>query len=237
MLSQTVRCTIVTVLIVLPALMLVRVVAAESESEESCHDNKPCSEEEYCDPHSLTCAQCDVICTQRETRHDCNKKCKDYLILRRIATLESNLFTTIIIFAMILLILAILVAIIIVRWCSKNGHLSCKTLKRLIGTGGKGASPAMEYTHENPHTKSPKLSARNSTNNNSALPAPPSVATIGSPSIYDGAHSMQTVTTPVSHGYPSEYWRDNHAYDNGGLVVTPTDNTYEYVEAKLNQIR
>ncbi|XP_058818745.1 protein grindelwald [Topomyia yanbarensis] len=235
MLSQIIRCSIIAVLIVLPVLF-VR-VEADSESEESCHDNKPCPEEEYCDPHSLSCAQCSEICTQRETRYDCSKKCKDYLILRRIATLENNLYTTIIIFAVILLLLAILVAVIIVRWCRRNGHLSCKALKRLIGTTEKANPPAMEYTHENHHTKSPKLSARNTTNNNSVLPAPPSVSIVGTSSIYDGAASMQTVTTPVSRGYPSEYWRDNHAYDNGGLAVTPTDNTYEYVEAKLNQIR
>ncbi|XP_055550722.1 uncharacterized protein LOC129733136 isoform X2 [Wyeomyia smithii] len=163
----------------------------------------------------------------------------DYLILQRIATLENNLYTTIVIFAIILLMLAILVAVIIVRWCRKHGNLPCAIVKRLIGTDEKNNPPVMEYTHENPHTKSPKLSTRNSTNNNSPLPIPPAVATIGPPSIYsEGAGSVQTVTTPISRGYPAEYWRDNHAYDNGGLAITPTtENTYEYVEAKLNQRR
>ena len=52
----------------------------------------------------------------------------------------------------------------------------------------------------------------------------------------DGA-SVQTVTTPISGRYPAEDWRENHAYDNGGLVVTPMENTYEYVEAKMNMRR
>ncbi|XP_053695469.1 protein grindelwald [Sabethes cyaneus] len=237
MLSQaTILCCIMAVIVVLPMVSMAKVVDAatssDSESDESCIDNKACPEDEYCDLHSLSCTRCSEICSRRETRIDCNKKCKDYLILQRIATLENNLYTTIVIFAIILLMLAILVAVIIVRWCRRHGHLSCAIVKRLIGSDEKSNPPVMEYTHENPHTKSPKLSARNSTNNNSPLPAPPSVATVGPPSIYsEGSASMQTVTTPVSRGYPAEYWRDNHAYDNGGLAITPTENTYEYVKS------
>ncbi|XP_055645035.1 protein grindelwald [Toxorhynchites rutilus septentrionalis] len=219
-------------------LMTVAVISVSSEPE-SCHDSKPCPEDEYCDMHNFSCSHCSEICTLRETRYDCSKKCKDYLILQRIAILEDNLYTTIITFAVILLMLAIIVVAIIARWCRKNGHLSCAFLKRLIGASEKSHPPAMEYTHENPHTKSPKLQARN-TNNNIALPPLPAVATVRPASTYMGSDegaSVRTVTTPISQRYPLEDWRENHAYDNGGLAITPTENTYEYVEAKMNQQR
>ncbi|XP_065080001.1 protein grindelwald-like [Ochlerotatus camptorhynchus] len=221
----------------LVAILTLLVVPVASE-QASCHDDKPCPEDEYCDQHSFSCSPCSDICSSVMTRVDCSKKCKDYLILQRIATLENNLYTTIIIFAIILLLLALTVVVIIVRWCRKSSHFSWSFLKRLIARE-KSNPPTMEYTHENPHTKSPKLSTR-AGSNSTGLPPLPQVSTIGPPSTYmgsDGASSVQTVTTPISARYPAEDWRMNHAYDNGGLAITPTENTYEYVEAKMNQRR
>lgn len=218
-------------------LLLTFSVLAMPVALEQCHDDKPCPEDEYCDQHSFNCSPCSEICSSAVTRVDCNKKCKDYLILQRIATLENNLYTTIIVYAIILLLLAVTVVVIVVRWCRKSNHFSWSFLKRLLARE-KSNPPTMEYTHENPHTKSPKLSTR-SGSNSTALPPLPQVATISPPSTYmgsDGA-SVQTVTTPISGRYPAEDWRENHAYDNGGLVVTPTENTYEYVEAKMNMRR
>lgn len=72
MASNTTTRSVVTVLIVL----LVAAVVPASSEPESCHDNKPCPEDEYCDPHNLSCSHCSEICTLRETRYDCSKKCK-----------------------------------------------------------------------------------------------------------------------------------------------------------------
>ncbi|XP_039438473.1 protein grindelwald [Culex pipiens pallens] len=235
-------------LVVLAALAVVS-ISAESEF---CNDTKPCKEDEYCDGHSSVCAHCSQICTAGRPEFsevDCNGRCKDYLILQRIATLENNLYTTIIIFAVVLVLLAVTVAIIIGQWSRKNGHLSCARLKRLIRRDEKSnPPPAMEYTHENPHTKSPKLNARSSvgsaggTSHNGPLPLPPSavgsVATVSPASIYMGMEangSVRTTITSLNSQYPpSEVWRDNYAYDNGGMVVTPTENNYEYVDAKMH---
>uniref|UniRef100_A0A1Q3FNE3 Protein grindelwald n=1 Tax=Culex tarsalis TaxID=7177 RepID=A0A1Q3FNE3_CULTA len=215
---------------------------------EFCNETKPCKEDEYCDGHSSVCAHCSQICTAGRPEFsevDCSGRCKDYLILQRIATLENNLYTTIIIFAVVLVLLAVTVAIIIGQWSRKNGHLSCARLKRLIRKDEKPNPPAMEYTHENPHTKSPKLNARSSVGSsihNGPLPLPPSavgsVATVSPSSVYmgtEGNGSVRTTFTSLNSQYsPSEVWRDNYAYENGGLAVTPTENNYEYVDAKMN---
>lgn len=247
--SRTMENVIPALTVLALAVVLFGAVAVAAEVE-FCNETKSCKEDEYCDGHSSVCAHCSQICTAGRPEYselDCTSRCKDFLILQRIATLENNLYTTIIIFAVVLVLLAITVVIIIGQWSRKNGHLSCARLKRLIRKDEKPNPPAMEYTHENPHTKSPKLNARSSVgstggHSNGPLPLPPSavgsVATVSPSSIYmgmEGNASVRTTFTSLNSNYPpSEVWRDNYAYDNGGLVVTPTENNYEYVDAKMN---
>ncbi|XP_055592363.1 protein grindelwald-like [Uranotaenia lowii] len=233
------------------ALVILIFASLVSSEGESCHDNKPCGDDEFCNEHDYSCGHCSEICVTGAQSKDCEKKCKDYLIIQRIAVLENNLYTTIIIFAVILVILILMVAIIVARWCRKNGYCSMSRLKRFTGVNDKLPPPTMEYTHENPNTKSPKLSARiNPNNNGSTLPPTPHDSGIGSSPTavttisgtdfpgYMGMDrtSMRTLSTPLSRtSYPAEDWRENHCYDNGGLAVTPMENTYEYVEANMNQ--
>uniref|UniRef100_A0A2M4AB19 Protein grindelwald n=1 Tax=Anopheles triannulatus TaxID=58253 RepID=A0A2M4AB19_9DIPT len=181
-----------------------------------------CDQHQYCNENNNRCQDCRVLCEKDEL--SCAHKCPDYLLRslrQQVDTLQSDLRTYKIVF---LVVMSVFVLAIVALLAYK--HKSLFDFSRCLPQGkpsssssAAGAGP-VGYTHENPHTKSPKLAIKNGAIGKQQQVAP-SVAL----SIYpetEAETSVQTGTTSISHRYPAEDSTESYSYDNAACNVTPT---------------
>ncbi|XP_050082797.1 uncharacterized protein LOC126569618 [Anopheles aquasalis] len=184
-----------------------------------------CDQHQYCNENNNRCQDCRFLCDKDEL--SCAHKCPDYLLRslrQQVATLQSDLGTYKIVFLVVMSLFAlVIVALLIYKHKSLFFDFS-RCLPQNKPSGSASAAGPVGYTHENPHTKSPKLAVKNG--QAGGIPkqqqqGAPSVAL----SIYpetEAETSVQTGTTSISHRYPAEDSTESYSYDNAACNVTPT---------------
>ncbi|XP_035795988.1 uncharacterized protein LOC118468851 [Anopheles albimanus] len=183
-----------------------------------------CDQHQYCNENNNRCQDCRFLCDKDELT--CAHKCPDYLLrsLReQVTTLQSDMRTYKNVFLVVMSLFGLaIVALLIYKHKSLVDFSRCLPQDKSSSSSAAGTGP-VGYTHENPHTKSPKLAIKNGA---SGIPkqqqqAAPSVAL----SIYpetEAETSVQTGTTSISHRYPAEDSTESYSYDNAACNVTPT---------------
>uniref|UniRef100_A0A2M4DPC5 Protein grindelwald n=1 Tax=Anopheles darlingi TaxID=43151 RepID=A0A2M4DPC5_ANODA len=181
-----------------------------------------CEQHQYCNENNNRCQDCRVLCDKDDL--SCSHKCPDYLLRslrQQVVTLQSDLWMYKIVFFVVMSLFGVVIlALLVYKHWSVFDFSRCPPQGKPSSSAGAGP---VGYTHENPHTKSPKLAVKNGA---AGIPkqqqqVAPSVAL----SIYpetEAETSVQTGTTSISHRYPAEDSTESYSYDNAACNVTPT---------------
>uniref|UniRef100_A0A2M3Z7J0 Protein grindelwald n=1 Tax=Anopheles braziliensis TaxID=58242 RepID=A0A2M3Z7J0_9DIPT len=206
--------------VTIAGVLAVMLASLSMPSVEGCATE--CEQHQYCNENNNRCQDCRFLCDKDEL--SCAHKCPDYLLRslrQQVASLQSDLGTYKIVFLVVMSLFGLaIVALLIYK------HKSVFDFSRCLPQGKPSSSSAgagpVGYTHENPHTKSPKLAVKNGAGGIAKQQqAAPSVAV----SIYpetEAETSVQTGTTSISHRYPAEDSTESYSYDNAACNVTPT---------------
>uniref|UniRef100_A0A2M4BZ85 Protein grindelwald n=1 Tax=Anopheles marajoara TaxID=58244 RepID=A0A2M4BZ85_9DIPT len=184
-----------------------------------------CEQHQYCNENNNRCQDCRFLCDKDEL--SCAHKCPDYLLRslrQQVDILQSDLKTYKIVFLVVISLFVLAILAIVIYKNKSMFESRCLPQGKPSSSSSAGAGP-VGYTHENPHTKSPKLAVKNGAGGIARQQQQQQVAPSVALSIYpetEAETSVQTGTTSISHRYPAEDSTESYSYDNAACNVTPT---------------